>query len=109
LDIVKFDPDELVLSKKDIIEMMDSIEDRWRQDKRSNYKFIISIEAMKLGIRMMNEDTVTKIWSEIVNGFNELLYENAIAKARGENESWSTTLDKVKTKLKENAGERKIT
>ncbi len=101
MNILKFDPDELALTKKDIIEMMDSIGKRWSKNKSSNYKFIISIEAMKIGIKLMDEKTVSLIWSEIVNGFNELLYENAMAKARGENQSWSQTLEKVKQKLKE--------
>ncbi len=108
-NIIQFDPDELVLKKKDIIQMMDSIADRWKQDRRSNAKFIISIEAMKLGIRFTSEQTITKLWGEIIKGFNELLYENAIAKAKGENETWSQTLEKVKTKIKDDPGKRKIT
>ncbi len=103
MDVLKFDPDQLVLSKRDITEMMDSISKRWSKNKSSNYKFIISIEAMKIGIRLMDENTVGLIWKEIINGFNELMYENAMAKARGENESWSKTLERVKTKLKDQA------
>jgi len=88
---------------------MDSIESRWKKDKLRNSQFIISLEAMKIGIRLMKEQTITKLWSEIVNGFNELLYENAMAKARGENQTWAKTLEIVKKKLKEDAGERVIT
>lgn len=102
--IIKFDPDELKLSKDDILEMMDNIEDRWKKEKKSNFHFIISMEAMKIGIHLMKEEVITKIWSEIVNGFNELLYENALAKAKGENLSWAETLEIVKTKLKKDAG-----
>jgi len=108
-NVLQFDPDELVLTKKDIMEMMDSIADRWKQDKRSNAKFIISIEAMKLGIRFTSEETLTKLWGEILRGFNELLYENAMAKAKGENEPWTKTLEKIKTKIKDDPGDRKIT
>lgn len=96
---VKFDPDELKLSKKDILELMNGIEQRWKKNKKSNSQFIISMEAMKIGIRLTSEQTVSQIWYEIVNGFNELLYENAIAKAKGENETWAETLEKVKRKL----------
>jgi len=108
-DIVKFNPDELKLTKKDILEIMDSIEDRWKQDKLRNSQFILSLEAMKLGIRLMKESTITQLWIEIINGFNALLYENALAKAQGENESWAKTLEKVKKRIKEDAGERVIT
>lgn len=104
-NVIKFDPDELMLSKKDILEMMDSIEDRWKKNNKSNVQFIISMEAMKVGIRLTKEEVITKIWFEIVNGFNELLYENAISKAKGENLTWAETLEKVKTKLKDDSGD----
>jgi len=99
--ILKFNPDELKLTKKDILELMDGIENRWKKNRTSNAEFIISMEAMKIGIRLTREQTVAKIWSEIVNGFNELLYENAMAQARGEKETWVQTLEKVKKKLKD--------
>ena len=101
IDPLKFDPDELKLSKKDILELMNGIETRWKKNKKANTQFIMSMEAMKIGIRLTSEQTVSQIWYEIVNGFNELLYENAIAKANGENETWSQTLEKVKRKLKQ--------
>jgi len=104
-----FDPDELKLTKHDILDMLNSIESRWKQDKFSNSQFIISMEAMKIGVRLMKEETISKLWGEIVNGFNELLYENAMAKAKGENESWSDTLEKVKRKIKDDPGKRVIT
>ncbi len=103
--ILRFDPDELAMSKQDILELMNGIEKRWKKNNKSNYQFIISLEAMKVGIRLTSEQTVKDIWTEIVNGFNELLYENGMARARGENETWAETLEKVKTKLKDNAGD----
>lgn len=101
IGVTKFNPDELKLSKKDIMELMDGITRRWKKNKQANSKFIISMEAMKIGIRIMNEETISLIWGEIINGFNELLYENALAKAKGENLTWSQTLEKVKTKFKD--------
>jgi len=93
---VRFNPDELQLTKSDIIEMLDSISARFKKNKKSNYKFIISVEAMKIGIRMMDDQTLTQIWSEIINGFNELLYQNAL----NSNQTWSENLKIVKEKLK---------
>lgn len=93
---VRFNPDELQLTKKDIIEMLDSISDRFKRNSKGNYKFIISVEAMKLGIRMMDSETLTQIWTEIINGFNELLYQNAL----NSNQTWSQNLKIVKDKLK---------
>jgi len=102
-NVIKFDPDELKLTKTDILDLMNGIEKRWKRNNKANSQFIISMEAMKIGIRLTSEKTVSQIWYEIVNGFNELLYENAIAKAKGENETWSQTLEKVKRKLKDYA------
>ena len=107
--ILRLNPDELKLSKQDILDLMNGIENRWKKNNKSNYQFIISLEAMKVGIRLMKESTITQLWIEIINGFNALLYENAIAKAKGENESWAKTLEKVKKKIREDAGERVIT
>lgn len=94
--VVKFNPDELQLTKQDIIEMLDSISERFKRNKKGNYKFIISVEAMKLGIKMMDNETLTQIWTEIINGFNELLYQNAL----NGNQTWSENLKIVKEKLK---------
>ena len=104
-NIIKFNPDELKLTKKDIIDLMESIEKRWKKNNKSNYQFIVSMKAMKIGIRLTSEKTISQIWFEIGNGFNELLYENGIAHARGENETWAEPLEKVKTKLKDDAGD----
>jgi len=94
--ITKFNPDELQLSKNDIFEMLDSISHRFKKNKKGNMKFIISVEAMKIGIRMMDDQTLSQIWTEIINGFNELLYQNAL----NSNLSWSENLKIVKDKLK---------
>lgn len=100
-NVIKFDPDELKLTKDDILELMDGIERRWKRNNKNNTHFVIGMEAMKIGIRFTSEQTVKDIWGEIVNGFDELLYENAQAKAKGENESWAFTLEKIKQKLKD--------
>jgi len=93
---IQFNPDELQLTKQDIIEMLDSISARFKKNKKGNIKFIISVEAMKIGIRMMDDQTLTQIWSEIINGFNELLYQNAL----NSDQTWSENLRLVKEKIK---------
>jgi len=95
MSVVKFNPDELQLTKSDIIEMLDSISNRFKKNKKGNMKFIISVEAMKIGIRMMDDQTLSLIWTEIINGFNELLYQNAL----NSNMTWSENLKIVKEKI----------
>lgn len=95
-----FDPDELVLTKQDVLQMLNSIENRWSKNKKNNWKLILSINGMKAYISFSSEETIKAIWSEIVKGFNELLIENSLAIAKGNNEKWSETFEKIKNKKK---------
>ena len=61
---------------------------------------MLTLEGMKVYIRVSNEDTIKAIWSEIVKGFNELLIENSIAVAKGNQESWAATFEKIKNSKK---------
>jgi len=100
---ITFNPDKLVLTKDDIITLMNAISKRWSKNRTQNYKYIIGIQAMKAGIMITGEDTIQKIWSEILDGFQELLYQNALAVGKGEKEHWAFALEKVKTKFLEDA------
>ena len=95
-----FDPDKLVLSKIDVLELLDGIESRWKKNKKDNWKLLLSLEGMKVYIRMTSDETIKAIWTEILNGFNELLIENAIAVGKGNDESWATTFEKIKKSKK---------
>lgn len=95
----ELDPDKLTLSKKDILEFIDVILYRWKKNYLVNAKYIAGLEMMKLGLFMTGEDTLSKIWSEILNGFNDLLYENAMALARSESPDWDTIREKIKKKM----------
>jgi len=95
-----FNPDELVLTKDDVLELLDGIESRWKKNKKDNWKLLLSLEGMKVYIRMSSDHTIKAIWSEIVKGFNELLMENSIAVAKGNNESWTETFEKIKNSKK---------
>ena len=96
-----FNPDDLVLTKQDVLQMLDSIEDRWKKNKKNNWKLILSINGMKAYISFSSDETIKAIWSEIVKGFNDMLIENSIAVAKGNDESWAKTFEKIKTSRKE--------
>jgi len=95
-----FDPDKLILSKEDVLDLLGGIEARWSKNKKSNWKLLLSLEGMKVYIRMSSDETIRAIWSEIVKGFNELLIENSIAVAKGNNEDWAATFEKIKKSRK---------
>ena len=95
-----FNPDELILSKKDVLELLDGIAQRWKTNKKDNWKFLTSLEMMKVGINLTGEDTIKAIWSEIVNGFNQLLIDNSLAIAKGNKENWAAAFEKIKKSKK---------
>ena len=90
----------MVLSKLDVLDLLDGIETRWKKNKKDNWKLLLSLEGMKVYIRMSSDETIKAIWSEIVKGFNELLMENSIAIAKGNQESWAETFEKIKKSKK---------
>ena len=96
----QFNPDDLVLTKQDVLSMLDDIESRWRQNKKENWKLILSLNGMKAYISLSSEETIKALWSEIVKGFNELLIENSLAIAKGNDESWAETFEKIKQSKK---------
>ncbi len=96
-----FNPDDLVLTKQDVLEMLENIQKRWEQNKKNNWKLILSITGMKAYISFSSDETIKAIWSEIVKGFNEMLIENSLAIAKGDGESWAETFEKIKKNKKD--------
>ena len=92
----QFNPDDLVLTKKEVLGMLNDIEYRWKQNKKDNWKFIGALGMMKAGIHMTGEETIQAIWSEIVKGFNEIMMENSLAIAKGNGENWADAFEKIK-------------
>jgi hypothetical protein len=95
------DPDRLVLTKKDVVNLIGDIIHRWSKNPKSNYKAIAAGYAMKGFVQMTPEETVKQIWTEIINGFNAFLMENAIARARSENPDWATMMEKVRKRVRD--------
>ena len=95
---LSFDPNQLVLSKEDMLDLLGGIESRWKKNKKDNWKLILSIKGMKEYIGLSSEETIKAIWSKIVKGSNELPVENSLAIAKGNNESWAETFEKIKSK-----------
>ena len=79
--------------------MLDDVEFRWKKNKMENWKLILSLNGMKAYISLSSEETIKALWSEIVKGFNELL-ENSLVIAKGNDESWVETFEKIKKSKK---------
>lgn len=97
-----FDPDQFNLTKKQIFQIMDAIGSRWAKTKIAkfkNAKYIIGLEAMKVGITLSSEEVIQQVWNDILIGFNELIRLNQLARMRGEFPQMEKMIDMVTAKI----------
>ncbi len=91
------DPDRLALSKNDILEFCDRVLKKWQQDPAQNSRNIPAMFAVRAGVLFSDEVSLSAIWSEIISWVYQLLYENAQAQARHENQEWAKVFSKIKS------------
>jgi hypothetical protein len=77
------DPDNLNLEKKDLINFCNKCIDEWSKNKRANFKFILSMELIKSGVKITPEDVLKTVWKKILVWFWDLQYKNALADNEG--------------------------
>ena len=90
-----FDPDDLVLSKSEILDFCDRVLEKWNGNPTKNATNILAMTAVKTSVVWTDEDSLKAIWSEILKWIFELLYENALAQ---DDESWGNVMKKLKNK-----------
>ena len=77
--LASLDPDNLNLEKKDLINFCNKCIDEWKANRIGNFKFIVSMELIKSGVKLTPEDVLKTVWKKILIWFWDLLYENALA------------------------------
>jgi len=77
-DILQFDPDKFVLTKKDFLQILDRIENRWKKNTKDNWKLIAEIKGAKFYFHLKSDEAIQKLWGEIINEVNEIMIENNI-------------------------------
>jgi len=77
------DPDNLNLSKKDLLNFCHSCIDEWKANRIGNFKFIVSMELIVAGVRITPEDVLKAVWKKILVWFWDLQYKNALAEKEG--------------------------
>lgn len=93
-----FDPDNLVLSKNEILAFCDKVIEKWNKHSTKNANNILAMTAVKASIVWTDEDSLKAIWGEIIAWVFELLYENALSQGKNDDANWSTVMKKLKTK-----------
>ncbi len=96
----EFDPDELILSKNQILEFCDKVLTKWKEDPNQNRSNIVAMNGVRTSVYWTDEESLKAIWSEILKWTFELMYKNAIAQAKEENLGWSPILEKLEKKEK---------
>ena len=77
--LASLDPDNLNLEKKDLINFCNKCIDEWKSNRIGNFKFIVSMELIKSGVKLTPEDVLKTVWKKILIWFWDLQYENALA------------------------------
>ena len=93
----KFEPDKLALSKKEILDFCDRVIEKWSKNPEKNTNNILAMNAVKTSVIWTEEESLKAIWGEILSWTFDLLYENALAQGKGD-ENWSEVLKKIKNK-----------
>ena len=77
------DPDNLNLSKKDLLNFCHSCIDEWKENRIGNFKFIVSRELIVAGVKITPEDVLKAVWKKILIWFWDLQFQNALAEKEG--------------------------
>jgi len=77
------DPDNLNLSKKDLLNFCHSCIDEWKENRFGNFKFIVSMELIVAGVKITPEDVLKAVWKKILIWFWDLQFKNALAEKEG--------------------------
>ena len=90
-----FDPDDLILTKSEIVDFCDRVLKKWNESSAMNTNNILAMTAVKASVVWTDDDSLKAIWNEILKWIFELLYENAMVK---DDESWGNVMRKLKNK-----------
>ena len=77
------DPDNLNLSKKDLLDFCHSCIDEWKANRIGIFKFIVSMELIVAGVKITPEDVLKAVWKKILVWFWDLQFKNALADNEG--------------------------
>ena len=89
----EFDVDQLQLSKSQLVHLIDLVRKRWSKNRLSNAKYTMGLTAFKMGIQLTDDETIQKIWSDLVKLTNEMILYNNMMRLKKENPS---TADMIK-------------
>ena len=93
-----FEPDKMALTKKDILGFCDRVLEKWQKNPSKNTRNILAMNAVKTSVLWTDDESLKAIWNEIISWTFELLYENALAQGKINDDDWSKVMKKIKNK-----------
>lgn len=99
-DHLRFDPDVFVLTKKDVLQILDNIEKRWNKNRAHNLPLLMELKGAKFYFRIKSDKAIRELWGEILNEFNEIMIENNIKQNEINNETNLAVFKKIRDSKK---------
>jgi len=96
--VLQFDPDKFVLTKKDFINILNNIGERWKQNKKDNFKLLIELEGAKLYFRLKSDESIRELWGEIVKEINEIMILNSIEMTKNDQDKTLDIFSQIRDK-----------
>ena len=79
-----FDPDEIVLGKAIMRDLINAIIARWKKKPGKHRVQIVALETFRLSLRFQSDESVQEIVKSIVVMVNEMQTYNALLKMKNE-------------------------
>jgi len=95
-DILQFDPDKFVLTKKDFLAILDRIGRRWSLNKKDNWKLMLELEGAKLYFHLKSDHAIQTLWSEIIYEINDIMILNSIEVGKLNSETSLEVFEKIR-------------
>ena len=73
----KLDPDQMVLTKQEIVEFCDKVLAKWNKNPNENAQNIMAMNNVRMSVLWTEEDQLKAIWAEILKWAFVLLNRNA--------------------------------
>jgi len=95
-NILQFDPDKFVLTKKDFIHILNKIGARWENNKKDNWKLLLELEGAKLYFRFKSDESIREIWGEIIREINEIMILNSIQMTKDDQDKTLNVFEQIR-------------
>ncbi len=89
-----FNPDQLGLTKSDILNFCDRVLEKWNKNSTLDPNHILAMTAVKTAVLWTDDESLKVIWNEIIGWTFELLYENTLSQNSDE---WAIIMKKLRT------------